>query len=95
MAIFDDTQPWEQKLSLYRHQVFSKEIPPSLSKSEVEYMEVPKSEPLKNECQHFIDVVNGRLMPLTDGDEGLRVHNVLSAATLSQNENNVVRIEKL
>ena len=95
MAVFDDTQPWGQKLALYRHNIDLTGEAPNLGNSDVEYIDVAQSEPLKNECQHFIDVVNGRLMPLTDGDEGLRVLNVLSAATLSQNENNAVRIENL
>lgn len=95
MAVFDDTKPWGEKLALYRHVVRSSGSLPSLEKAEVEYVEVSQSEPLKNECQHFNDVVNGRLIPSTDGDEGLRVLNVLSAATLSQNENNAVRIENL
>ena len=95
MVIFDDTQPWGQKLALYRHNIDLTCEAPDLGKSDVEYIDVAQSEPLKNECQHFIDVVNGHLTPLTDGDEGLRVLNVLSAATLSQNENNAVRIENL
>jgi predicted dehydrogenase len=95
MAVFDDTQPWEQKLALYCHNVDIHGDFPKLSKSDVKYIHVAKSEPLKNECQHFIDVVNGRLMPLTNGNEGLRVLNVLSAATLSQNNNNTVKIENL
>ena len=95
MAVFDDTQPWEQKLALYRHNIDLTGEVPDLGKSDVQYINVAQSEPLKNECQHFNDAVNGRLIPLTDGDEGLRVLNVLSAATLSQNENNAVRIENL
>lgn len=95
MLVFDDTQPWGQKLALYRHNIDLTGEAPNLEKSDVQYIDVAQSEPLKNECQHFIDVVNGRLMPLTDGDEGLRVLNVLSAATLSQNEDNAVRIENL
>ena len=95
MVVFDDTQPWKQKLALYRHNIDLTGEVPNLGKSDVEYIDVAQSEPLKNECQHFTDVVNGRLIPLTDGYEGLRVLNVLSAATLSQNKNNIVRIENL
>lgn len=93
MVVFDDTQPWEQKLSLYRHNIDLTSKVPNLEKSEVEFVHVKQSEPLKNECQHFIDVVNGDLLPLTDGEEGLRVLNVLSAATLSQKENSIVDME--
>ena len=95
MAVFDDTKPWGEKLALYRHVVRSSGSLPSLEKAEVEYVEVPQSEPLRNECQHFVDVVSGDIMPLTNGKEGLGVLNVLSAASLSQSKNQAVRIESL
>ena len=95
MAVFDDTKPWGEKLALYRHVVRSSESLPSLEKAEVEYVEVSQSEPLRNECQHFVDVVSGDITPLTNGKEGLGVLNVLSAASLSQSKNQAVRIESL
>jgi len=95
MVVFDDTKPWNEKLAFYRYSIDLTGKAADLNKSKVQYLEVPESEPLKNECQHFINVVNGRLPPLTDGDEGLRVLNVLSASTLSQSENSAVRIESL
>jgi len=95
MAVFDDTKPWGEKLALYRHVVRSSGSLPSLRKTEVEYVAVPQSEPLRNECQHFVGVVSGDIAPLTNGNEGLGVLNVLSAATLSQSKNETVRIENL
>lgn len=95
MAVFDDTKPWGEKLALYRHVVRSSGSLPSLEKAEVEYVEVSQSEPLRNECQHFVDVVSGDIRPLTNGKEGLGVLNVLSAASLSQSKNQAVRIESL
>ena len=95
MAVFDDTKPWGEKLALYRHVVRSSGSLPSLEKAEVEYVEVSQSEPLRNECQHFVDVVSGDITPLTNGKEGLGVLNVLSAASLSQSKNQAVRIESL
>ena len=95
MAVFDDTLPWSQKLALYRHNIDLTGEAPILEKSIVEYISVIQSEPLRNECQHFIDVISGLLTPLTDGDEGLRVLNVLSTATLSQSENGAVRMKNL
>jgi UDP-2-acetamido-3-amino-2,3-dideoxy-glucuronate N-acetyltransferase len=92
MAVFDDTKPWNEKLALYRHSVKSSGSLPSLEKAEVEYLEVPQSEPLRNECQHFLDVVSGNIVPLTDGDEGLSVLKVLSAASLSESKNEAVRL---
>lgn len=95
MAVFDDTKPWAEKLALYRHVVQTTDGLPRLEKAEVEYREVPQSEPLRNECQHFLDVVRENIALLTDGDEGLSVLKVLSAASLSESKNKVVRISSL
>lgn len=95
MAVFDDTKPWAEKLALYSHIVESLGGLPTLEKAEVKYLEVSQSEPLRNECQHFVDVVSGNIMPLTNGEEGLGVLNVLSAASLSESINKTVRIESL
>ncbi|XXK45504.1 Gfo/Idh/MocA family oxidoreductase [Porticoccaceae bacterium nBUS_17] len=95
MAVFDDTKPWGEKLALYRHVVRSSGSLPNLEKAEVEYVEVSQSEPLRNECQHFVDVVSGDITPLTNGKEGLGVLNVLSAATLSESKSEAVRLADL
>ena len=81
MAVFDDTKPWSEKLAIYKHIVEIQDIPPTISKADVIYVDVPESEPLRNECSHFIDVVNNSKKPLTDGEEGLRVLKVLSRAS--------------
>lgn len=96
MVVFDDTKAWSEKLAVYRHAVDSLgEGIPELKKSEVEYIAVPASEPLKNECQHFIDVVSNEVAPRTDGEEGLRVLKVLCAATMSQKQNAPVKRDLL
>ena len=95
MAVFDDTKPWNEKLALYRHVVKVTHGLPSLEKAEVEYLEVPQSEPLRNECQHFINVVSENFAPLTNGDEGLSVLKVLSAASLSENKKEAVKLNTL
>ena len=95
MVVFDDTKPWNEKLALYRHSAKSSGGLPSLERAEVEYIEVSQSEPLRNECQHFLDVVSGNTAPLTDGDEGLSVLKVLSAASLSESKNEAVRLATL
>jgi predicted dehydrogenase len=43
-------------------------------------------EPLKLECQHFIDCIRDEKTPLTDGVDGLRVAQVLEAAQTSLKE---------
>ena len=58
----------------------------------MEYLEVTQAEPLRLECEHFADVVNGKASPLTDGKEGLSVLNVLAAASLSQRIGETVKL---
>ena len=79
MIVFDDTKPWSQKCALYRHSTIFTDQQPSLVSGEQEYVQVPQSEPLQNECQHFADVVSGGERPLTNAAEGLRVLRVLEA----------------
>ncbi len=95
MIVFDDTKSWKEKLALYPHVIEQSSALPKLGKSDVEYIDVPESEPLRNECQHFMEVVNGNSNPLTDGDEGLRVLEILSAASLSQSRKEKVKIGML
>ena len=44
---------------------------------------IPLQEPLRIECQHFVDCVRDHRTPLTDGPSGLRVARVLAAAQRS------------
>jgi len=45
--------------------------------------QIPSTEPLKTECQHFIDCIKNRTTPRSDGRDGLRVSQVLDAAQRS------------
>jgi predicted dehydrogenase len=92
MLIFDDTKPWHEKLALYPFKVVSSKNLINLQNSNVQYVKALEEEPLKNECQHFIDVVEKDIQPLTDGAEGLRVLKVLSAASRSQVKNETVKL---
>lgn len=83
MAVFDDTQDWDQKLAIYDHAMDMDETPPVPQKSEVRYAKVPQGEPLRAECQYFLDLLDGQADPLTDGAEGRRVLQVLAAASSS------------
>jgi predicted dehydrogenase len=95
MVIFDDTKPWNEKLALYRHDVQVDNGLSSLKKAEVEYLQVQESEPLRNECQHFLNIISKNATPLTDGNEGLSVVNVLSAASLSASRNEAIKLDVL
>jgi UDP-2-acetamido-3-amino-2,3-dideoxy-glucuronate N-acetyltransferase len=92
MLVFDDTKPWHEKLALYPFKVVSSKNLINLQNSNVQYVKVNEEEPLKNECQHFIDVVEKDMQPLTDGAEGLRVIKVLSAASRSKTKNERVKL---
>ena len=95
MAVFDDTKPWSEKLATYKHVADLSCGTPTLHQADVEHIRVAESEPLKNECQHFMDVVGQDYEPLTNGVEGLAVLKVLSAASLSETRNEPVRLEAL
>jgi UDP-2-acetamido-3-amino-2,3-dideoxy-glucuronate N-acetyltransferase len=80
MAVFDDTQAWEDKLLLYPHQISWKNNVPTPVKGEPERPVVPQAEPLRQECEHFLDCIATGKRPITDGEEGLRALRVLNAA---------------
>jgi UDP-2-acetamido-3-amino-2,3-dideoxy-glucuronate N-acetyltransferase len=78
MAVFDDTASWEQKLVLYPHQVEWRNNSPMAIKAEGEAISVIQEEPLRCECEHFLDSIVTRKPARTGGDEGLRVLRVLN-----------------
>jgi len=86
MAVFDDTQA-ERKLVLYPHRIDWVDRLPVARPAEGETVPLEKQEPLRNECQHFIDCVRERKMPRTDGENGLSVLRILHACGQSIREN--------
>jgi predicted dehydrogenase len=44
---------------------------------------IKQEEPLKTECQHFLDCINQGTTPLTDGKQGLELVRILEASSLS------------
>ncbi len=77
MAVFDDTAT--HKLVLYPHKVEWKNRIPTAVKAKAEVVELEAGEPLRAECQHFLDCIESRIPPVSDGAEGLRVLRVLDA----------------
>jgi predicted dehydrogenase len=79
MATFDDMDP-ERKVTVYDKGFDEK------ADSYGEYItragdihspRIPNAEPLRLECQHFVDCVRDGRTPLSDGESGLRVVRVL------------------
>ncbi len=75
MAVFDDTA--EKKLVLYPHKVEWKNRIPTAVKAEGTAVTLDSQEPLRAECQHFLDCLQSRKAAVSDGREGLRVLRVL------------------
>ena len=44
---------------------------------------IKQEEPLKNECQHFLDCINHGSRPLTNGEDGLEMVRILEASSES------------
>ncbi len=80
MATFDDVT---KKLSLYDQKVVLNEGEPTPIKSNAQFVEYSEEEPLRIECQAFLDAVANRTQPLTDGRSGLSVLKVLQSAQRS------------
>jgi predicted dehydrogenase len=89
MIVYDDTAPHE-KIKVYDARV---EVPPHYDTfAEFQYsyhygdMYVPyvkQEEPLKVECQHFVDCIRTGRKPLTSGREGMEVVRILELASRS------------
>jgi UDP-2-acetamido-3-amino-2,3-dideoxy-glucuronate N-acetyltransferase len=82
MAVFDDVSA-DRKLVLYPHQIDWVGRVPVARKAQGEVVPLELTEPLKAECNHFLECVRSRKEPRTDGSEGLRVLQVLQAAQRS------------
>ncbi len=80
MVVFDDLTI--EKLFIYPHKIKWEEGKvPVAEKAEYELIPglLKHLEPLKIECEHFIECVKSRTKPITDGEEALRVLRVLDA----------------
>jgi predicted dehydrogenase len=89
MIVYDDTEPLE-KLKIYDARV---EVPPHYDSfaeftysyhygdSYVPY--IKQDEPLKLECQHFLECIRDGSTPITSGRHGLEVVRILEASGLS------------
>ncbi len=79
MAVFNDAAGGAEKLLLYRHRVgWNGEIP-EVSRAEAEPVPYAPDEPLRRECEVFLEAIAGRTRPPSDAAEGIRVLTVLDA----------------
>ena len=83
MAVFDDVEPWERKLAVYRHAVWQDSGQWAFTTNEPTYVEVVNDEmPLTRELQHFIRCIETREEPRTSGEEAITVLRILTAGSV-------------
>ena len=82
MAVFNDIEP-KNKLVLYNNRVDFNENQPVLQKNGYEQVQLPEHEPLRNECEHFLECISTRREPLTDSASGIKVLRILKACQRS------------
>jgi len=84
MVVFDDLAPKEHKLLMYEKKV--SKVNGNFVAEKPEGKTVPFDydiEPLRSECEHFLQCMETREKPRTDGEEGLRVLKVLQSCQRS------------
>jgi predicted dehydrogenase len=87
MVVFDDMEPAE-KVRIYDKGVVGRDFSSygewlTIRSGDITIPKVDTAEPLKIECQHFLDCVRSGEKPRSDGHDGLRVVKVLEAADRS------------
>ncbi|MGV3771582.1 MAG: Gfo/Idh/MocA family protein [Verrucomicrobiales bacterium] len=89
MIVYDDMEPLE-KIKIYDARV---ETPPHYDTfAEFHYSyhygdryipQIKQEEPLKTECQHFLDCIRSGSTPISDGKQGLELVRILEGSSLS------------
>ena len=93
--VFDDVAV-DRKLMWYEQQVEFQHQTPILKNTGQSSIEIVTAEPLKSECQHFLDCIHTRTAPLTGIQNGIDVLTVLQAAQQSlENQGNPIYIKEL
>jgi len=89
MAIFNDVAPFGEKLQLYPQNVEFDGLMPILKKEDAEFVEHANTEPLREECNHFLECIQSRKQPLTNAQSGIDVLQILHACQQSIEQNGV------
>src|SRR5260370_11116623 len=82
MAVFDDVEK-DRKLTIYSHRIEWLNRSPVARKDEGQIVPLPAEEPLRKECEHFVESILTRRTPRTDGSNGVQVLEVLDACERS------------
>ena len=89
MIVFDDVQP-NEKIRIYDVRITAPPHYDTFGEFQYSYhygdSSIPHlkhTEPLKIQCQHFLDCINKKESPVTDGSSGLDVVQILEASSIS------------
>ncbi len=82
MAVFNDGVK-DGKLVVYNQRVKFEDRKPILEKGDMAPVEIAADEPLRKECEHYLDCIQTRQRPLSDGKSGIQVLKVLQACQVS------------
>lgn len=82
MAVFEDTAA-DHKLVVYDHEIDWVDRLPVARKAHGRPIPFAADEPLRVECQSFLESIRTRKAPLADGDNGVAVLEILSACQRS------------
>jgi UDP-2-acetamido-3-amino-2,3-dideoxy-glucuronate N-acetyltransferase len=85
MAVFDDTQT-TGKLRIHDKGIDWQDGLPVPRRTAETVLDVADTEPLSIECEHFLDCVARRAVPLTDASSALAVLRVLEASQMSMDD---------
>jgi len=94
IALFDDCQPWENKLSLFDYPKAWSDGLPQPFVAQKSMIPLLPAEPLKNECEHFLQAILTQSEPISGAFEALNVTTVLTAAIQSIATEQVINIKE-
>ena len=95
MAVFDDGLSWGDKLKIYPHKVNWINGLPHPQKAEFKSIKLDENEPLKVECDTFINSIRNKNEPITDGKEGINVLKVLDASQKSLVNGTIINLVEI
>ena len=92
MLVYDDTSPrekiriYDKGVTVHRYYDTFGDFQFSYRYGDILIPRLDESEPLRQECAHFVDCIRTGNQPRTDGVNGLQVVSVLEAAQISMRE---------
>lgn len=87
MIVFDDTQDWGKKVQIFDHVLQDHMDYAHFTPGNSHAVMVEVGEPLRNECQHFLDCIQNHATPITHAADAAQVVAIIEACHESIEEN--------